>query len=272
MVDGYAELVPAWSADIWSSQHGSPVLVEWTDHMVEPLGGRQDVPAIPPPGYTALLGAANVQYLTSRWPVRDPRLQELPTRERVHFYRNLDAVGRAYLVPDAVDPGSDGDFHALLASGGADLRRHVYLRGQAEPARASFTALPVPVEDTPALTRVTLNPEAPAPCWLVLSDAYYPGWSAAVDGRPAPLARANGAMRAVPLPAGKHRVEFTYRCRPLEIGAVVTGISALLWLAALLLLPRLPQPTPAPRPSATFRPTRRTRKRERKRAARKTGR
>ena len=44
MVDGYVELVPESDAKMWSSQHGSPVLVEWTDEMIGPLGGRGKLP------------------------------------------------------------------------------------------------------------------------------------------------------------------------------------------------------------------------------------
>ena len=45
---------------------------------------------------------------------------------------------------------------------------------------------------------------------LVLSDNYYPGWSASVDGAPAEIFRANCTMRAVKVPAGRHMVSFVF--------------------------------------------------------------
>lgn len=46
---------------------------------------------------------------------------------------------------------------------------------------------------------------------LVVSELWYPGWRASVDGKPAELLRANGVLRAVAVPRGTHRVEMRYR-------------------------------------------------------------
>jgi len=45
---------------------------------------------------------------------------------------------------------------------------------------------------------------------LVLHDIYYPGWIAEIDGRSAPILRADELFRAVELPAGTHRVMFRF--------------------------------------------------------------
>jgi uncharacterized membrane protein YfhO len=86
--------------------------------------------------------------------------------------------------------------------------------------------------------RVRLTVELSQPSLLVLSDSYYPGWTAEVasdDGppRPAAILRTNRVMRGVPLPAGKHLVTFTYSPRSLLWGAV---LSALAWLSMLGLI------------------------------------
>lgn len=41
---------------------------------------------------------------------------------------------------------------------------------------------------------------------LVFSDIYYPGWTATVSGKDVPVARANYILRAIKVPAGKHKV------------------------------------------------------------------
>jgi hypothetical protein len=58
---------------------------------------------------------------------------------------------------------------------------------------------------------ITVEVDAPAPGVLVLNEAFYPGWTAAVDGRPARLFRAHYHLRAVVVPAGRVRVDFRYR-------------------------------------------------------------
>jgi uncharacterized membrane protein YfhO len=51
----------------------------------------------------------------------------------------------------------------------------------------------------------------------VLSDQWYPGWTATVDGKPAAILRADVALRAVALSPGAHRVRFRYQPRwPLQ--------------------------------------------------------
>ena len=75
--------------------------------------------------------------------------------------------------------------------------------------------------------------------WLVLSDFYYPGWLAWVDGKIVPLYRANVAGRAAPVPAGRHRVEFTYEPQSLQQGIALSAISLALLLGGLLaVMPR----------------------------------
>jgi hypothetical protein len=59
--------------------------------------------------------------------------------------------------------------------------------------------------------RVRIEAELSAPGYLVLVDAYDPGWKATLDGGPVSVLRANVAFRAVQVPAGRHIVQFLYR-------------------------------------------------------------
>ncbi|MBX9656795.1 YfhO family protein [bacterium] len=62
---------------------------------------------------------------------------------------------------------------------------------------------------------------------LVLADAYYPGWSATIDGISTDILRTNRAMRGVIVPEGNHRIEFRYRSRPFEVGSVISALTVL---------------------------------------------
>ncbi|GAB4355205.1 MAG: hypothetical protein Kow0099_39180 [Candidatus Abyssubacteria bacterium] len=77
--------------------------------------------------------------------------------------------------------------------------------------------------------RVVLEASSEAGGMLVLTDTYYPGWRAMVDGAPARIWRANYLFRAVPLPAGSHQVEFVYRPTRLFVGLFLSavGVAAL---------------------------------------------
>jgi hypothetical protein len=69
--------------------------------------------------------------------------------------------------------------------------------------------------------------------YLVLRDSFDAGWRAAVDGRAAPLLRANGLYRAVRIPEGSHTVSFRYRPTTLVACGLVSALSALtlMWVA-----------------------------------------
>jgi hypothetical protein len=69
---------------------------------------------------------------------------------------------------------------------------------------------------------------------LVASESYYPGWQVSVDGQPAPLLRADGALLAVSVPAGQHQVRFAFQPRVLAWGAGLSGLSLLVALGLLI--------------------------------------
>lgn len=61
--------------------------------------------------------------------------------------------------------------------------------------------------------------------FLVLSDQYFPGWKAFIDGKDVPIYQVNGLIRGVVVPEGTHKVEFVYRPVKLYISTVI-GVTA----------------------------------------------
>lgn len=77
---------------------------------------------------------------------------------------------------------------------------------------------------------VVVNTQSDEPKLLFLSDNYYPGWKATVDGNQVEILRADYTFRAVPVVAGKHVVRFYYNSVIFKIGFFVSigGLLALL--------------------------------------------
>lgn len=86
-------------------------------------------------------------------------------------------------------------------------------------------------------TRVAMRVVNPAQqtAWLLITDTWYPGWSATVNGKSVPLLQANGAFRAMPIPPGESRVEMRFLPRSFQIGAFLSLTS----LALLQVLSRI---------------------------------
>jgi Bacterial membrane protein YfhO len=97
---------------------------------------------------------------------------------------------------------------------------------------SSASVAPGSAEVTQAApNHITVKTASAAPALLILSENYYPGWRAVVDGQETEILRVNYNLRGVLLPAGAHVVEFIYRPKSVLIGLVVT----LLVLALLIL-------------------------------------
>jgi hypothetical protein len=107
----------------------------------------------------------------------------------------------------------------------APLRVHLYEVAGAAPLRSLAGGRILQARETP--DRLELEVEADAATRLMVRDAFARGWSATVDGAPAPVLRAEGRHRAVPVPGGRSRVVLRYDPPGLGAGLAVGGLALL---------------------------------------------
>ena len=74
---------------------------------------------------------------------------------------------------------------------------------------------------------LTVETNAPIPTVLVLSEIFYPGWTATLDGNKTKIYLSNFLLRSVVLPAGQHRVEMHYTAPAARNGAIISAITLL---------------------------------------------
>lgn len=84
--------------------------------------------------------------------------------------------------------------------------------------------------------RIVLKARAEQPALLLLCDKYDPNWRVSVDGQPAPLLRADFILRAVPVSAGEHTVEFRFEPPTTYLWVSLTGLGLGVVLLALMIL------------------------------------
>lgn len=70
--------------------------------------------------------------------------------------------------------------------------------------------------------RVVLDVNLTVPGIVVLAEIFYPGWKLTIDNQPAPILRANRAMRGAAVEAGKHRLVYTYDPLSFRVGVIVS--------------------------------------------------
>jgi hypothetical protein len=163
-----------------------------------------------------------------------PRIAPL----RLHVYAvearlPLRSVGR-----DVVPAASRGEALSLSEREGFQQAGGVAVEGPLVPA-TGIAGRVVATRERPG--RIDADVVSDRPSVLFVRDAYAPGWRATVDGRPAPLFRANGRHRAVPIPGGRSRVTLSYAPPGLQAGLIVSVLSL---LAALALVVRSRQERP----------------------------
>jgi uncharacterized membrane protein YfhO len=81
---------------------------------------------------------------------------------------------------------------------------------------------------------VVFDIEAKEKGLLILTEAWYPGWKAKIDGRVYDTIPANGFMRAVPVPAGKHQIRMFFHQDSLAAGCLISLVSIGLVSAAFV--------------------------------------
>jgi hypothetical protein len=150
----------------------------------------------------------------------------------VKIYAVNSVVGRAYLASsweEASDTAAAVDW--LDENLGYPPERAVVV-GEAAFESPGEDALPLIGEATIfnyTADYVRIGVNAARPGLLVLSDAYYPGWEATVDGEPAEIVRANALFRGVFVPEGQSEVEFHYRPLSVRGGLLISILGLLLW-------------------------------------------
>jgi hypothetical protein len=206
-----------------------------------------------------LLGLLNVKYLLSSSRLGPERLRDLrllDVDKDISIYENLSCLPRAFVVhrvrvskdsqsvlrtlqDPEFDLGSEiilekappPDFAAGAAEGHVELpRSQDGGTGQGDSSRATVEITRYEAN----YVRISANTLADG--FLFLSDSYYPGWKAYVDGVESEIYQADYAFRAVYLTTGRHTVEFSYEPTPFRL-ASSASLLALLGIIALLVSP-----------------------------------
>jgi uncharacterized membrane protein YfhO len=179
----------------------------------------------------------NVKYVLSAGPIDLPgfvHVQDGPGKSKL--YENRNSLPRAFLVKNFRVVNNGVEFAQAFDDPNFDLRETVLL--ESLPSRFFELQKERGLTSTDSSVRIIsyennrvfLEVNTPRVAFLFMSEAYYPGWKAYVDGREEEILRANFVFRAIPMGPGSHKVEVVMEPLSFKIGLAVSVLTVLLLL------------------------------------------
>lgn len=206
---------------------------------------------------------SNLQYLYSNSPqppLPGAQLAAGPARNAAgnmtYLYRFPETNPYAWVTPIAVKAPDENTLTTVLDPRFDVARAAIFDTAARVATQPVPPQLPAPLDLSANVTRyapgavdLALSAPAPAGATLVVSENYYPGWTATADGRPAAVGRADYVLTGVALPAGARTVSLRFTSPRYETGRLLSLAALLGSLAAFgagLVLDRRRSITSAP--------------------------
>jgi hypothetical protein len=172
-----------------------------------------------------------VNYYVGFKPPR-PGLEQLAgSASGLNVYRNPSALPRAWVVHKVTQVPSYRDIRVTLESVDFQPRTEALLLTAPPALETCSTPESAAVVPSGNPNRVRIDVKLACRGMVILSDTYFPGWLATVDGRSVPILEPFGALRGVLVESGDHRIAYDYRPTSAIAGAALTSIGILfvLW-------------------------------------------
>jgi len=176
------------------------------------------------------LSLLNVRYVLSKNEIESDKYK-LVFPGRVKIYENKNCLPRSFFVATAVKM-KDEKIMDYITGDSFFPASEVVFEGRDEKIKGA-TAIKNECEILKYEPgKVIINVKNSHTGYLVLSDTFYPGWRAYIDGIKTQIYRADYVFRAVKVPSGEHTVKFIYEPLSYKIGQAFT----LLTIAFIFLL------------------------------------
>jgi drug/metabolite transporter superfamily protein YnfA len=168
-----------------------------------------------------------IRFALAKTPPRPGLIDVFTGRSGLKVFENPTAYPRAWTVHEARTLPDSKSMPGVMADPAFDARRTVLLAGE----RVELGGCPATPEETqmPLHTpnRVFINVNLRCRGMVILTDSWFPGWRATVDGKSARIYEVYGGVRGVIAEAGEHVIEMHYRPLSVMLGAALSLLAAL---------------------------------------------
>lgn len=251
--DGYDPLYPKRYGEFIQASRDGKIQTQFTtqtrsDALITPGFGEIDLPSNV--NRLKVLDLLGVKYVLDR--VENKSTEKTFPKERFRLiyekdgwkiFENLKALPRAFLASDYKVFGNNQEFEKLFFNKNFDPSKTILLeenpiyyssseRASASESRSLSSVQLVSYKPN----KISISTRTDTNQLLFLSDTYYSGWKAFVDGKEAKIYRADYAFRSINVPKGKHKINFVYDPKSFKAGF---GISILSFTLLAIFLVRL---------------------------------
>ncbi|MFN7944590.1 MAG: YfhO family protein [Blastocatellia bacterium] len=158
----------------------------------------------------------------------------------VEVYENLKALPRAWFVGQTLTLNENEILRAIkdsrLPDGQVFNPTEIALVEEAVSLNATRTLQAEVSVTRSEPQRIELQTRSDQPGFLVLSEIYYPGWRARIDGQRTRIYRTDYTLRGLVVPAGAHRIELIYRPASFINGLTWASCGVLILLAGFVVV------------------------------------
>jgi len=226
--EGYIPLAPSYVVDLWGDMNRGGMIRNTAVVKEGTFVARQ--------AFANIMNLFNVKYIISPWPIQGTSIKLVDQQQGLFMHENPTVLPRAFVAGKIRVAASNVAAGAILLSDAFDPSREVILpeRPDAQLDTNHSTSRVEIVHYSN--NEVQLNVSTAGSGVLVLSDTYFPGWKAELDGTEVPILKANLCMRAVVVPPGRHDLRFAFRPRSFTVALLITGASMVMFIAAVVVL------------------------------------
>ncbi|MDO8487112.1 MAG: hypothetical protein Q7S45_02385 [Candidatus Curtissbacteria bacterium] len=183
------------------------------------------------------LDSANTGFITTSYPTESASWQKISQVQKgdqiIYLYQNRQNLPHAFIVTRYHVSRTIQDVVKTLNSPDFDPRQTVILEknvGLPETVNSLENRVEIKKYEK---TKVEIETSLKSAALTVLSDSFYPGWEAEIDGIRTEILAANINSRAILTPAGNHLITFSYKPKLIFWGLVITFVAHLVYIAFL---------------------------------------
>lgn len=139
------------------------------------------------------------------------------------LYVNNKLLPRAYIVQNSIVINNENKIIDLIKKG-IDFEKFVILKKGPIVSNKLSTKSKVNIQFY-SPNKIIVRVDTDQPGFLVLSEVWYPGWKAYINGKETEIFTADYILRAINITRGKSYIVFSYQPNSVKIGVIISLIS-----------------------------------------------